>query len=137
MMLECALVGIDESVGRIIGPLNKDRVTKEYKSRLKKIWSSELNGSNKVIAHNTFAVPLITPTIGILKWKKKQISNLDNITRKMLTMAGVFHRASDADRLYVERDRGRRRIRSIEDLFEIRMVGLAKHLEEIGKETVY
>ena len=124
--------GINESIG-IIGPLNKDRVTKEYKSRLKKIWSSELNGSNKVITHNAFAVPLITPTTGILKWTK-EISNLDIMTRNMLTMAGAFHRASDVDRLYVERNGGGRGIRSIEDLFEIRMVRLAKHLEEIGKK---
>ena len=85
------------------------------------------------MAHNAFAGPLITPTIGILKWTKKEISNLDIMTRKVLTMAGAFHRASDVDRLYVERNRGGRGIRSIEDLFEIRMVGLAKHLEEIGK----
>ena len=39
------------------------------------------------------------------------------MTREMLTMAGAFHRASDVDRLYVERNRGGRGIRSIEDLF--------------------
>ena len=45
-------LGVDESVG-ILGPLNKQRVTKEYKTRLQKIWSSEINGRNKTIAHNT------------------------------------------------------------------------------------
>ena len=59
------------------------------------------------------------------------------MTRKMLTMAGAFDRASDVDRLYVERNRGGRGIKSIEDLFEIRMVGLAKQIEEIGKNTAY
>ena len=53
-------LGVDESVG-IVGPLNNQRVTKEYKTRLQKIWSSELNGRNKAIAHNTFPVPVITP----------------------------------------------------------------------------
>ena len=35
---------------------------------------------------------LITPTTGILKWTKKEISNLDIMTRKMLIMAGAFHK---------------------------------------------
>ena len=58
-------LGVDESVG-INGPLNKDRVVKEYKARVKKIWNSEPNGNNKAITHNSFAVPIITPTVGIL-----------------------------------------------------------------------
>ena len=46
--------------------INKDRVTKEYFRRVRKIWESELLSHNKTIAHNTFAIPIITPTIGIL-----------------------------------------------------------------------
>ena len=57
-------LGQDESV-EYDGPLNKERVTKEYLKRMKKIWSSELNSLNKVIAHNTFAVPVLAPTFGI------------------------------------------------------------------------
>ena len=62
-------LGIDESV-RIDEPLNKDRIHKEYKSRARKIWKLELNVYNEVIAHNAFAVALVTPTTGILKWTK-------------------------------------------------------------------
>ena len=115
-------LGIDESV-RIDGPLNKDRIRKEYKSRVRKIWKSELNGYNKMIAHNAFAVALVTPSIGILKWTKKEISDLDVITRKILTMTSSFHRAGDTDRLYAHRSKGGRGLRSMEDLYEIRMVG--------------
>ena len=126
-------LGIDESV-RIDGPLNKDRIRKEYKSRVRKIWKSELNGYNKVIAHNAFAVALVIPTIGILKWTKKEISDLDVITRKILTMTGSFHKAGDTDRLYAHRSKGGRGLRSIEDLYEIRMVGLMEHLEQAAVE---
>ena len=37
-------------------------------------------------AHNAFAVALVTPTIGILKWTKKEINDFDVITRRILTM---------------------------------------------------
>ena len=77
-------LGMNESVG-IIGPLNKQRVVKEYKARVKKIWNSELNATNKAIVHNAFAVPIITPTIGILKrWQEhsmRQVTLTDFIYR--------------------------------------------------------
>ena len=48
-------LGLDEGIG-FDGPLNKERVKAEYKRRVRKIWSSELNNINKVNAHSTFAV---------------------------------------------------------------------------------
>ena len=126
-------LGMDESVG-IIGPFNKQRVVKEYKARVKKIWNSELNATNKAIAHNAFAVPIITPTIGILNWTKKEICDLDVTTRKILTMAGAFHAASDIDRLYIQRSKGGCGLRSIEDMYEIRTVGMMQHLEEAAEK---
>ena len=105
---------------------------KEYKARVKTIWNSELNGNNKAIAHNSFAVPIITPTVGILNWTKKEISDLDITTRKIMNMAGAFHKAGDVDRLYVERKNGGRGLRSVEDVYEIRTVGLKKHLDEVA-----
>ena len=79
---------------------------KEYKARVKKIWNSELNGNNKAITHNSFAVLIITPTVGILNWTKKEVSDLDITTRKIMNMAGAFHKAGDVHRLYVERKNG-------------------------------
>ena len=69
---------------------------------------------------------LLTPTIGILNWT----SDLDIITRKILTMAGALHAARDVDRLYVQMSKGGRGLSSTEDLYEIRTVGMMKHLQE-------
>ena len=49
-------------------------------------------------------------------------------------MTGSFHRAGDTDRLYAHRSKGGRGLRSIEDLYEIRMVGLMEHLEQVAEE---
>ena len=122
-------LGVDESVG-ILGPLSKQRVTKEYKTRLQKIWSSELNGKNKTIAHNTFTVPIITPTVGILDWTKKEVKYLDVMTRKIISMNGGFHTASDVNRLYADRKKGGRGLRSIENMLESRTIGIMQHLEQ-------
>ena len=63
-------LGQDESVG-YDNTLNKERVLKEYFRRIRKIWKSELYAGNKTVAHNTFAIPVVTPTFGILKTGKK------------------------------------------------------------------
>ena len=77
---------------------------------------------------------MVTPTIGVLKWTKKEINDLDIATRKVITMTGGFHQASDIDRPYVERKKGGRGLRSIEDMYEIRMVGLMEHLEQMKEK---
>ena len=71
-------------------------------------------------------MPIITPTVGILNWTKKEMRDLDIVTRKIMNMAGAFHTAGDVDRLYVERKNGGRRLKSVEDMYEIRTVGLKK-----------
>ena len=78
--------------------------------------SSELSGRSKAIAHNTFAVPILTPTIGILNWTKQEVKELDVMTRKITSMNGGFHIASYINRLYAHQRNGGRGLRSIEDM---------------------
>ena len=122
-------LGQDESI-RYNGPLNKERVTNEYKRRVRKIWSSDLYSNNKVTTHNTFAIPVITPTIGIINWTKQEIRNLDIATRRFLTYTGSLHKRSDVDRLYVPRKLGGRGLTSVQDTYITRTIALGNHLEE-------
>ena len=41
-----------------------------------------------MLAHNTFALPTITATVGTLEWSIKEINDIDIKTRKILTMTG-------------------------------------------------
>ena len=120
-------LGQDEAVV-YNGLLNKDRVRKEYKMRVRKIWRSELYGGNKAVAHNTFAVPVITPTVGILDWTKEEIRQLDITTRKTLNYTGNLHSRSDVNHIYVPRKLGGRGITYIEDMFVNRIITLADHI---------
>ena len=87
-------LGADEDVA-YQGTLNKDQVVKEYIKRIRKIWKSELSARNKVIAHNSFTVPILTPTLGILDWNKDEVVAID--IKKILTTTGNFHRNSSVD----------------------------------------
>ena len=122
-------LGIDEDVA-YRGDLSKEKVQKEYFSRVRKIWRSELNSRNKIQAHNTFASPLLLPTFGILDWTKEEVEQIDVRTRKILTMNGSFHRNSDVDRLYTARNEAGRGLNSMLDMYYIRLINLAHHVRE-------
>ena len=68
---------------------------------------------NKVIAHNSFAVPIITPTTEKIEWTIDEIRQIDINTRKLLTMTRSFHHSSDVDRIYMSKAKGGRELRSM------------------------
>ena len=96
---------------------------------MQKIWSSKLSAYNKYLAHNTFALLVLTPTFGILGWTIREIENLDITMRKILNMAGNFNRNSDIDRLYLPcRNRGRG-LKNVKTLYESRIISISQHLK--------
>ena len=64
----------------------KQKVTAEYKRRLRLILKSKLNGKNKIQAINTWAVALLRYGAGIINWKVVELKQMDRTTRKILTM---------------------------------------------------
>ena len=106
------------------GPFNKERVTKECFTRVRKMWTSELSAYNKVIANNSFALAVLVPTFGILDWSIQDIKDLDIKTRKQLTMSGNFHPNSDIDLLYIQRNQGGRGLQQIQRVFESRIISI-------------
>ena len=60
------------------------------------IWNSSFS---KIIAHNTFAIPVFITLVGIVDQTTNEIKNIDCKTRKKLALAGNFHPNGDIDRL--------------------------------------
>ena len=120
-------LGQDENIS-YVRTVNKERVSKEYFARVRKIWKSKLSAFNKTIAHNMFAVPVLKPTYGILDWTIQEIRNIDIKTRKILSMTGNFHINSDVDCLYIPRSEGGRGLKAIQTAFECGIVSLNHHL---------
>ena len=91
----------DEDIG-LKKELNKQQITKEYLRRVRQIWNSELYSCNKIHVHNIFAIPILTPTFGILEWTKQELEDLDIKTRKILRACASFHINSDIDCTVIE-----------------------------------
>ncbi|TVU87020.1 hypothetical protein FQP89_23625, partial [Vreelandella titanicae] len=96
----------------------------EYVRRLRKIWSSELSGKNKVFATNMLAVPVLLYSFGVLKWARKDLRDLDIKTRKIINMNRSMHPNSSVARLYLSRSIGGRGLQSLERLHDRLVLGL-------------
>ena len=125
----CKYLEIDEDIG-YEGPLNKDRIGNEFLHGTKKIWNSELY-SRKVTAYNTFALPVLTMSVGVLDWSEQELMSLDIKARKILNISGSFHSKGDTNRLYVPRSNGGRGLNSVINMFKNRMVNLSNYLKQV------
>ena len=99
----------------------KKKTSSEYIKRIRKVLKSKLNGGNIIKAINTWAVPVIRYTAGIINWTQTDLNNLDRKTRKQMTMCHALHPRSDVDRLYLPRKIGGR--------------GLLQILQTVEEET--
>ena len=64
----------------------KEKIKNEYIKRLKAIPKSKLNSGNTVKAINTWVVPVIRYSTGIVDMKNSELCNMEIKTRKVLNM---------------------------------------------------
>ena len=62
----------------------RSKVVKEYYRRVRLILKSELNARNKFLSVNSYAVPVIRYTVGLIKWPTSLLKAIDRQTRKLL-----------------------------------------------------
>ena len=93
----------------------KEKINKEYIKRVKAILKFKLNSGNTVKAVNTWAIPVIRYSAGIVDWKNSELSSMDRKTRKVLNMYQALHPGSNVDRLYLPRSEGGKGLLSLEE----------------------
>ena len=121
-------LGVDEDIG-FDGPLNKEKIMKEFLWRTRKIWESELYSRNKVTAYNTFVLPLLT-SVDILHWNEQELKDLDVKSWKVLNMSGRLQSKGNTYRLYVPRSNEGRGLNSVLDMFKNRIANLSNYLQQ-------
>jgi hypothetical protein len=63
----------------------KQQLGNEYLQRTKSILKAKLNGKNTIKAINTYAIPVLTFSFGIVKWTPTDLENLQIRTTALLT----------------------------------------------------
>ena len=92
----------------------KDEAKQTYIKRIKQVQKSKLNCGNKIQAINSYAIPVIGYTAGIISWKQNEIAELDRKTKKTLDIHGGPHQMADINLLNVPANKGGRGLTQIE-----------------------
>ena len=108
----------------------KITIRKEYFSRVKAILKSKLNGGNTVKAINTWAVPVVRYSGGIVDWTKEDLEIMDRKTRKLMTINKALHPRACVARLYIPRNQGGRGMQSVEDCINMEKRTLGQYLKQ-------
>ena len=108
----------------------KDTTQKEYLRRTRKLLEPKLSIRNLIKGINTCAVPLIRYSGPFLKWTREELKQMDQRTRKLMTMHKVLHHRDDVDRLYVSRKEGGRGLARIEDTVDASIQRLEDYIEK-------
>ena len=93
----------------------KDTIRKEYLRRTRKLLETKLSSRNLIKGINTWAVPLVRYSGPFLKWTREGLKQMDQRTRKLMTMHKALHSRDDVDRLHVSSKEGGRGLASIEN----------------------
>ena len=93
----------------------KRELEEEYTKRIRKILASGLNGKNTVKAINTFAVPVLGYSFGIVQWSKTDTEALQRKTRVLMTKYRKHHPQSSVTRTTLPRHMGGRGLVDIEN----------------------
>ena len=93
----------------------KDIIWKKYLRRTRKLQETKLSSRNLIKGINTWAVPLVRYSGPFLKWTREELKQMDQMTRKLMTMHKALHPRVDVDWLYVSRKEGGRGLANIEN----------------------
>ena len=107
----------------------KDKFRNQYFRRTNLILKIKLNGRNKIMALNTWAVSILRYGAGIPKWNKNELQEMDRNTRKFMTMNKELHPRSDVARLYVSRKNGGRGLIACENSVKSEENGLGWYIK--------
>ena len=107
----------------------KNKIQKEYLRRTRKLLETKLSSRNLIKGINTWAVPFVRYSWPSLKWSRDELRQMDQRTRKLMTMHKALHPRVDVDRLYVPRKAGGWGLVSIEDSVDTSIKRLEDYLE--------
>ncbi|XP_053166186.1 uncharacterized protein LOC128351082 [Hemicordylus capensis] len=114
----------------------KRKIGSEYIRRVRKILKSKLNGGNTIQAINTWAIPVIRYTAGIIDWTQAELETLDRKTRKIMTINHALHPRSDVDRLYLPRSSGGRGMLQVHQTVEEEKRGLEEYIKDSEEDAL-
>ena len=114
----------------------KEKIKKEYLKRTRKLLETKLWSRNLIKGINTWAVPLVRYSGPFLKWAREEFKQMDQKTRKIMTIQKALHPRDNVCRLYVSRKGGGRGLASIEDCVDASIQRLEDYVEKHERRLI-
>ena len=108
----------------------KNKIQKEYLRRTRKLLETKLSSRNLIKGINTWTVPLVRYSGLFLKWTRDELKQMNQRTRKLMTMHEALHPRDDVERLYVSRKEGGRGLAGIEDSVDASIQQLEGYIDK-------
>ena len=108
----------------------KDTIRKEYPRRTRKLLETKISSRNLLKGINTWAMLLVRYSGPFFKWTRDELKQMDERTRKLMTMHKALHPRDDVDRLYVSWKEGGTGLASIEDTVDALIQRLEDYIEK-------
>ena len=108
----------------------KDKIQKEYLRRTRKLLETRLSSWNLIKGMNTLSVTLVRYSGPFLKWTRDELKQMDQRTRKLMTIHKALHPRVDVDRLYIPKKEWGRGLASIEDNIDTSIQRLEDYIEK-------
>ena len=86
----------------------KQALIKAYSSRTEKILQSKLTSKNTFKAINTYAIPILTYSFGVINWTNTDLESLHRKTRTLFTKYNKHHPRASVERFLLSRPEGGR-----------------------------
>lgn len=117
---------------RINHTRTKKELTEKFKDRVTAIVRSYLSSKSMFIAINTYAIPVISYSFGIIRWSPTDLASLNRLVRTLLTQHGKLNSNSAIERVTLSRKEGGRGLIDLEALHESQVFRLRQYFH--GKE---
>lgn len=114
----------------------KGELKKRYIYRVTKILNTKLNSRNLTSAINSWAIPVLGYSFGVIKWSDTDLAELDRTTRRLLTKFRMLDPKSATERLYLPRAEGGRGLLNIEQLCKNQVAKLRKYFLSYAHNTI-
>ena len=111
------------------------KILKDYPRRTKKLLETKLYGRNLLKEINTWVVLLVRYSGPFLKWTREELKQMDQRTRKLMTIHKTLHSRDDIDRLHVSR-KGKRGVTSMEDSVDASIQQFEVYIKKRGERLI-
>ena len=101
-----------------------------------RIYSQDIVMELGIKGLNTWAVSLIRYLGLFLKWTRDELKQMDQRTRKLMTMHKALQPRDDVDRLYVSRKEGGRGLAGIEESVDVSIQRLEDYIEKLKQGLI-